>query len=324
MKSKKITIFTLVIVFLMVLAACDTQTDGDASDYPRQPVTLMIPYGAGGTTDMFFRHFADIAEEHLGQNIIIENETGGGGLSMYSTLANADPDGYTLSGCCGNTLYGIVPHLDLMDHDGDDFTHIRPVMGYQHVVMASADAPFQTFKELIEYSKDNSIDFATPSPNNHIYAELINQEEDFELQWNVANYNDDGEILAAILGGHVDFTVTSPVSVSGAEEAGDVNILALINEEGIEDYPEVPTLQDLGYDLNLSATIGIGGPNDLPDKVVAKWDDVISETLEDSELKEFAETNGFTIPEMSPQEAEEHYEELEQQYGEVADRITGD
>ncbi|AXF55381.1 tripartite tricarboxylate transporter substrate binding protein [Salicibibacter kimchii] len=310
------------IMLLMVLVACSEGSSGDASDYPRQPVTITIPYGAGGTTDMFFREFADIAEEHLGQNIMIENETGGGGLSMYSSLVSAEPDGYTMAGGMGNTLYAINPHLDLMEQDGDDFTHILPVMGYQYVIVASTDAPFQTFDELIEYSKNNSIDFATPSMNNTIFAELINQEENFDLQWNTVNYEDDGETLAAILGGHVDFAITSPVSVSGAEEAGDINFLAVTHEEEIANYPDVSTLQDLDYNLDLNAMIGIGGPDGLPDEVVSKWEEVISKTLEDPRLEEFAENNSYSIPEMDRQEAEEHYEDLREQFGEVIDRVT--
>ncbi|WP_010530157.1 Bug family tripartite tricarboxylate transporter substrate binding protein [Lentibacillus jeotgali] len=320
---KKIFIFPLlVVIVLSILVACsETSGSSGASDYPERPVTLMIPYGAGGTTDIFFREFAKIAEEHLGQKIVIQNETGGGGASMYSTIANADSDGYTMAGGMGTQLYSVNPHLNLLDYDGDDFTLVTPVMQYQYVFVAPKDAPYQTFEELIEYSKENTLSFAASSTTNNLFAELVNQAENFDLKWDILSYSSDSESISAVLGGHVDFTLVSPVAALGAEQAGDLNFLA-VSPEKFESYPDVPTIDELGYEFDITAMISIGGPKDLPEEVISKWEEVVNKTLKDPEFKEFAAKNYYTLPDMTPQEMEDFFDKQREQFGEVIDRVV--
>ncbi|RKQ35735.1 tripartite tricarboxylate transporter substrate binding protein [Oceanobacillus halophilus] len=312
----------VILLLVLILSACsDGASDSGDSDYPKKPVTLMLPYGSGGTTDLYFREFTNIAEEHLGQRIVIKNETGGGGLSMYSSLVNADPDGYTMAAGMGTSLYAINPHLDLMDHDGDDFTLVSPAMQYQYVFVAPSDAPYQTFEELIEYSKENSLTFAASSTTNHLFAETVNKAENFDLQWKIVNYTSDSESIAAVLGGHVDFTLVSPIAVSGSEQAGDINYLA-VTPEKFESHPDVPTMDELGYDLDITAMIGIGGPKGLPSEVEAKWEDVINKTLKDPKLIEFAAKNHYTLPNMSQEEMDNFFTKQRERFGEVIDRVV--
>ncbi|WP_087972408.1 tripartite tricarboxylate transporter substrate binding protein [Oceanobacillus rekensis] len=320
--KKKTVLGIFIAILLSLLVACSSESSGSGdSDYPKKPVTLMLPYGSGGTTDLYFREFTNIAEEHLGQRIIIKNETGGGGLSMYSTLATADTDGYTMAAGMGTSLYAINPHLELMEHDGEDFTLVSPAMQYQYVFVAPSDAPYQTFEELIEYSKENPLTFAASSTTNHLFAETINKAENFDLQWKIVNYTSDSESIAAVLGGHVDFTLVSPIAVAGSEQAGDINYLA-VSPEKFESHPDVPTMDELGYELDITAMIGIGGPKGLPEDVVAKWDDVIKKTLEDPKLIEFAAKNYYTLPNMSQEEMDDFFTNQRERFGEVIDRVV--
>ncbi|RKQ35734.1 tripartite tricarboxylate transporter substrate binding protein [Oceanobacillus halophilus] len=320
---KKIIFSVIFVSMIFILIACSEESSsGGESDYPKRPVTLMIPYGAGGTTDLYFREFISIAEEHLGQRIIIKNETGGGGLSMYSTLSNAEPDGYTVAGGMGTSLFAINPHLDLMEQDEDDFILIRPVMEYMHVIAASKDAPFQTFEELIEYSKDNEITYASSSTTNALMAELINQEENFELQWETVNYSSAAETTSGVLGGHVDFTLDTISAMLGSVQSGDINVLAVIPDTKLETHPDVPTLKELGYDFDMSAMIGVGGPSGLPENVIEKWEDVISKTMEDPRLEDFAKKNNYILPDLNTQEVKEYFDNQRKQFGQVIDRVV--
>ncbi len=308
--------------FILVACSEESSSSDGESDYPKRPVTMMVPYGAGGTTDLYFREFINIAEEHLGQRIIIKNETGGGGLSMYSTLANEKPDGYTVAGGMGTSLYGINPHLNLMEQDEDDFILVRPVMEYMHVIAASKDAPFQTFEELLEYSKDNKVTYASSSTTNAIMAELINQEEDFELQWEAVNYSSAAETTSGVLGGHVDFTLDTITPMLGSIQSGDINLLAVIPDTKLETHPDVPTLKELGYEFDMSAMIGIGGPTGLPENVVEKWEEVISKTMEDPRLVEFAKKNNYILPDLNSEEVKEYFDNQREQFGQVIDRVV--
>src|SRR5690625_2623588 len=120
MKKMKKAYVLLIAIAMIVLSACGGGSKDDASDYPTKPVELLVPYAAGGSTDLFFREFASVAEEHLGQKIIVKNETGSGGLAPMITVSNGEADGYTLS-TLGTSLYSINPHLDVGDFTGDDF-----------------------------------------------------------------------------------------------------------------------------------------------------------------------------------------------------------
>ncbi len=323
MKNFHLRIFFAALGLLVVLAGCGVSSSGsgDGSDYPRKAVTLMLPYGAGGPTDLFFREFARIAEEHLGQKIIIRNETGGGGLTMYSRLAKAKPDGYTMAAGMGTTLYSINPHLELMDNQPEDFDLISSIFEYQHIIAASTDAPYQTFEEFIEYSKENHVRIASPALTNNIFAELINKEENYELKWDIISYDSGAEAAAAVLGGHADIVIDAPSAMLGSEEAGDLNFLVVLPENKMSTHPDVPTLNEF-YDLSMSAMIGIGGPAGLPDEVIEKWDEVIEKTLKDPELIKFAENNNYTIVKKSKEEVQEYFDNQREQFGQVIDRVV--
>ncbi len=325
MKKIRFSLFLLVVSLLLILAACGDQTStggNDKSDYPKKPVTFMLPYDAGGPTDLFFREFSRIAEKHLGKKIVIKNETGGGGLTMYSALANAKPDGYTMAAGMGTTLYSINPHIDLIDNGPDDFTLISSIFEYQFVIAASSDAPFENFEEMIEYSKENDLKIASTSLTTSIFSELINQEEDFDLKWTRVDYDGGGEALAAVLGNHADLIIDAPSAMLGSEEAGDIKILAVLPESRIAAFPDTPTLNEFYESLSLSAMIGLGGPSGLEKDVINKWDEVIEKTLEDPDLIEFAEKNSYTIVAKSQEEVQEYFDKQREQFGEVIDRVV--
>ncbi|WP_227935320.1 tripartite tricarboxylate transporter substrate binding protein [Alkalihalobacillus deserti] len=338
----KNSFYLIVISLVFLLAACAGETTSNTneaaaeennettasekentSNYPTKPVTLMIPFGAGGSTDLFARHFASIAEEHLGKRIIVKNETGGGGLTMYQSLYRANPDGYEMALGLGTTLYAVNPHLNMIDYDKDDFTLIRPTFGYQYMIAASKDAPFKTFEELVQYSKDNKVNVASASIVNSLFIELIKQAENDELQWDIVNYNGAGEATAALMGGHVDISVDPPITYLGPAESGEINLLATLNDNRVDILKDVPTLRELGYDdLVLNAVIGVGGPLDLPDDVVKKWDEVIVKTLEDPRIAEFINQNGFISIDMSQDELMDYFENMSEDFGNVIDRVV--
>lgn len=339
MRIFKNSLYFIAISFLFLLAACGGEStsstseapavqtsdkkEASASNYPNKPVTLMIPFGAGGSTDLFARHFANIAEEHLGQRIIVKNETGGGGLTMYQSLSRAKPDGYEMALGLGTTLYAVNPHLNMMDYDKDDFTLIRPIFGYQYMIAAGKDAPFTTFEELVEYSKENKVTVASSAIVNSLFIELIKQAENDELQWDIVNFSGAGESVAALMGGHVDIAVDPPITYLGPAESGEINILATMNDDRVNIMEDVPSLKEIGYDdLSLNAFIGVGGPLDLPEDVIAKWDEAIIKTLEDPRISEFIDQNGFISIDMTQEELMEYFDNMSERFGTVIDRVV--
>src|SRR5688572_10271821 len=126
-----------------------------AQDYPNRPITLIVPWPAGGSTDTHLRKLSEIASRHLGQPIVVENKPGGGGMIGPAGMArNAAPDGYTISQVTINALR--QPHMQKVDWDPlKDFTWIIGVSGYTFGLVVKSDSPIKTFDELIRYAKAN-------------------------------------------------------------------------------------------------------------------------------------------------------------------------
>lgn len=329
MRKTKLLAF-LMIVLSVLLAACNGSTnsaDGQAeevkteSGYPKKPVTIYNPFSAGGPADLLLREFASKAEKKIGQKVIIINETGGAGLTMYSKLAKEKPDGYTL-GLMGTTLFAVNPLVQDLDHSPDDFNLVSSLMGFPYVVAIREDAPYKDFNELIEYSKKHELTFASPALVLSGFGEIINKEEDYKLKWKTVNYKGGAEASAAVLGKHADLFIGAPGNVLGAVESGDIKVVAALNEKGISSMKDVPTLKELGYDLVLDAQMGLGGPKGLPDDVKQVWSEVVSKTLKDKELQAFANKIQMDLVDVNPDELDGYFKHQKTQFSEVIPRIT--
>lgn len=135
-----------------------------AGDYPAKPITLVIPYPAGGSTDLTGRALANAAKKHLGQPIIVENKSGGGGTVGPSLVIPKPPDGYTLGVYPANAAF-IGAHMGKLNfHPLDDMTHIIRYTGYLFGLVVREDAPWKTMQDLIPYAKQNpqKVSYGTP------------------------------------------------------------------------------------------------------------------------------------------------------------------
>src|SRR6187402_2451611 len=147
------TITTIAAVALAALGLATTQAR--AQDFPTRPITLIVPWPAGGSTDTHLRKLAELASKHLGQPIIIENKPGAGGMLGPASMARtAAPDGYTISQLTVNALR--QPHMQKVDWDPlKDFTYIIGVSGYTFGLVVKSDSQWKTFDEVIKYAKAN-------------------------------------------------------------------------------------------------------------------------------------------------------------------------
>ncbi|HEU4923864.1 MAG TPA: tripartite tricarboxylate transporter substrate-binding protein, partial [Burkholderiales bacterium] len=124
-----------------------------AQQFPSKPVTLIVPWPAGGSTDIYFRKLGEITARHLGQPLVIENRPGGSGMNGPATMAKtARPDGYTISQLAITAFR--VPHMQKVDWDPiTDFTYIVGLAGYTFGIVVKADSPFKTFQDLLAYAR---------------------------------------------------------------------------------------------------------------------------------------------------------------------------
>lgn len=263
-------------------AACPGATAVAAQDYPTKPITLIVPWTAGGSTDITMRAMAEVAAKHLGQPIVIDNRAGGGGTVGPATMAaTAKPDGYTLS-----QIPVTVFRLPLMQKTSwdaqKDFTYIIHLTGYTFGIIAKGDGPFKTFGDMIAFAKANpgKVTYGTPGAGTslHIGMETIAARQG--VKFTHVPFKGNAETNAAVLGGHTMVAADS----SGWKplvQAGQLRLLAVWTADRLKDFPDVPTLRDLGMPYVFDSPFGIAGPKGLDPKIVAKIHDAFKKALDD-------------------------------------------
>ena len=258
-----------------------------AQEYPTKPITLIVPWPAGGSTDISMRAIADSASKILGQPIAVDNKAGGGGTVGPATMAAAaKPDGYTIA-----QLPITVFRLPLMQEvswdPAKDFSYIVHLTGYTFGVTTSAESPFKTWKDVVDFAKQNpgKVTYATPGTGTslHIGVEQIAGMAGIRLTQ--VPFKGGAETNAAVLGQHTmlqaDSTGWRPLV-----DAGKLRLLMVWTSVRSPNFPDVPTLKELGYPMIYDSPFGIGGPKGMDPKVIAKLHDAFKKAIEEPALLE--------------------------------------
>jgi tripartite-type tricarboxylate transporter receptor subunit TctC len=253
-----------------------------AQNFPARPLTLIVPWPAGGTTDLGMRALATATEKHLGQSIVIENRPGGSGtLAPGQMAATAKPDGYTIAQMA-ITIFRF-PFMQKTTFDpATDFTYIIGVSGYTFGVVVKDDAPWKTFQELAADAKANpgKINYGTPGTGTslHIAMEQIAKRQG--LKWTHVPFKGNADAMNALLGGHIH-AVADSSGWAQLVNAGRFRLLVTWGADRTKNWPTVPTLREIGIDMVANSPFGIAGPKGMDPKVVKALHDAFKKGLED-------------------------------------------
>jgi len=265
---------------LAALLLATTAAFGEA--FPSKPVTLIVPWPAGGSTDIYFRKLGEVATKHLGQNIVIENRPGGSGNNGPTTMAKtAQPDGYTISQLTISAFR--APHMQKVDWNPvTDFTYIIGLAGYTFGVVVKADSPFKSFRDVLEYAKANpgKLSYATPGTGTslHFAMEEIGAKAGVEFLHVPFKGYADGAI--ALMGGHVMMQVDS-TGWAKQVDAGAQRLLATLGDKRTR--WNAPTVKELGVDTVSNSPYGLVGPKGMSPQVVKTLHDAFKRSLDDPE-----------------------------------------
>lgn len=255
-----------------------------AQSYPGRPIRLICPWPAGGPTDAVMRAMADSAGKALGGTIIVDNKPGAGGTMGAIELVNAKPDGYTIS----QLPLGVfrLPHMQKTQFDPlKDFTYIACLTGYTFGMVVRADSPIQSIKDLVAYAKANPGKFSYGSTGNgttpHLVVEQFAQRAGIELLH--VPFKGSADSMQAVLGGHV-MGVSDSTGWASAVDAGKLRLLATYGSKRTKRWPNVPTLQDLGYNTVSDSPFGIGGPKGMEPAIVNRLQEAFRKSLEDPQV----------------------------------------
>src|SRR5438445_2096661 len=252
----------------------------DAQSFPVRPVTLIVPWPAGGTTDVGMRALATATEKYLGQSIVIENRPGGSGtLGPGQMAATAKPDGYIVAQI-PITVFRF-PFMQKTTFDpAADFTYIIGVSGYTFGVVVKDDAPWKTFQEFLADAKTNpgKINYGTPGAGTslHITMEQIAKRQG--IKWTQVPFKGNSEAMNALLGGHID-AVADSSGWAQLVNAGKFRLLVTWGAERTRNWPDVPTLRDIGIDMVSNSPFGIAGPKGMDAKVVKTLHDAFKKGI---------------------------------------------
>ncbi len=289
-----------------LLAAVALPVEALASDYPTQPVRIVLPFAAGGSTDIAIRTFAQHAETYLGQSIAVENRTGGGGGVGVNYGVNVEPDGYTLMGGAIGA-HSILPAVNRgVGYEPSDYTPIGMFQMNPVVLLVLNESDHQSLDDVIAAigESSGSLSHGDLGPGTiHRLTFLLFLESAGLAADDViyVPFGGGADSLAALLGGHVDFHATNLTNAAESLRAGAVRALAVTTPERVDHFPDIPTFAELGHpDVDTLAWRGIIGPNDLPSEVVETWDSVIRAVIDDAEWAATVEERGDIVFHMGP------------------------
>ena len=218
-----------------------------AADYPERPITLIIPFAAGGGTDTQARIAGTALERLLGKPLTVVNKTGGKGVIGFSEIAAAKPNGYTL-GCLAYPDVVIPPQYKKTPYKTDDFVYLASFNSTPTCLLLRVDAPYKTLKEFIAYAKSNPKRVTVAIASDSHLLSLVMLCEEAGIETSTVAYNSGSEALNALLGGHVDAAMIAPqFGRIALQEKRPV--VGMASAERIKAMPDVPTFKEQGFDV---------------------------------------------------------------------------
>jgi tripartite-type tricarboxylate transporter receptor subunit TctC len=262
------------------------------AEYPERNVTLIVPYGAGGGTDITARLLAKDIEPLLGKPVTVENRAGGGGWVGWGALAKAAPDGYTIGYLNVPSMYaGYLDRQYKRTETLDSFTPlINHVIDY-NIWAVKADSPFKTVKDVIDAAKKtpNAITVTGFGAGGDDHIATLAIEAETGTKFVVVHHRSTAEGKTQVLGGHIQVLAANISEVAQEARAGTIRILGVMSAERSPFLPDAPTFRQQGYNQVWSVTRGIAGPANLNKDAEAKLTAALEKTLLSKDHQEKAQ-----------------------------------
>ncbi len=284
-----------VIAFLLVafFVAPVTPVHGAAKDWPTKTITLIIPWPAGGGTDVAGRILAPKLSKTLGVPIQVVNKPGGSGIIGTLESVKSPPDGYTLFIDCGGTSSIQYAWSDNLPYKVEERAYIARATSSPRCLIVPANSPWKTLDDLVTAIRTNpgGISFAliggTGVPDVVIAqfrGALIAKGVDLSKTRPIT-YKGTGEVVVAIAGGHASFSAAGPDSASALTDAGKIRVLGVTSAGRYRGWPNVPTMAEAGFpSVDMVFWVGLSGPPGLPAHIVKILDNAVRDAFTDPDV----------------------------------------
>jgi tripartite-type tricarboxylate transporter receptor subunit TctC len=253
--------------------------------FPSRPIRYICPWPAGGSTDAVMRALAESASRALGQQVVVENKPGAGGTLGANELVSARPDGYTLAQLPQSVFR--LPHMQKVAFNTlTDFTWIACLTGYTFGMVVLAESPIRSIADLVAWAKARPGEFTYGSTGTgtspHLAIEEFAQRAGIKL--NHIPFKGNAENMQAVLGGHV-MAASDATGWAPHVESGRLRLLATYGSQRTRRWPQVPTLDELGYKTVSDSPFGVCGPKGMDAAVVQTIHDAFRKTLDDPAVR---------------------------------------
>lgn len=280
----------LVLLVLLVLVTCA----GAQESYPTRPVTIVVPFPPGGIADLSARPLAAVLERILKQPIVITNKAGAAGAVGMQSASIAKPDGYTLM--VALVSISTIPEVDRLfgrtpAYTRDQFVGIARLNADPPLLVVGANAPWKTLGELIEDAKRRPGEIVFSSSGiygaSHVPMEMFTHAAGIRLRHLPTTGG--APAMTAVLGGHAAMWASPPGLAVPHLHAGKIRALATWGAERLAAFPDVPTMRELGYDVEYYLWAGLFAPRGVPASVVKTLREATRQAVQDSEFRQSME-----------------------------------
>jgi len=284
-----------------------TVSSATANEWPTDDIRLVVPYAPGGTTDVLSRRVADLLQQELDANVIVENRPGAGSTVGTGRLARGgrDADHTILMASPGHTI-GAAIYPDLSYDPVNDFVFLQNMIDIPNVMVVPADSPYESVIEFVEAAKEESMTFSHSGVGSsiHMSGELFKTLT--ETNMTAVPFAGSGAALPALLGGDVDVSFENMPTVLSHIRSGDLRALAVTSAERSEFLPDVPTLSEIGeYNLDqfiTTAWFGLIAHNSFPEEAQSVMQEALNKVMEREEFLDFVEQLGAEPGQVSAEE----------------------
>ncbi|MCY4502641.1 MAG: tripartite tricarboxylate transporter substrate binding protein [Alphaproteobacteria bacterium] len=259
-------------------AAAAVAMAGSASAYPDKPITLIVPYKAGGTTHTMSMVLSKALGESLGGTVVVKTRPGAGSAVGMTFLSKAKPDGYTIAySDLGNLIWNPMTKKDVA-YTVDDVRIIAGLSEYQMALITTPDKPYQTLKELLEYTKTNALNVADMGGMSKVFLNYIAAKEN--VKWTAIPTRGGGEMVPFLLGGKIDFAYSGGIH----QKHGDkMVVLASFLAGGLAQDPDAPTTQEL-YGIAMPGNSILSAPAGISDEIAMKLEAAAKAAMDDPDF----------------------------------------
>jgi tripartite-type tricarboxylate transporter receptor subunit TctC len=293
-------------------------------DYPAKPVTLIVPYKAGGGTDIGARIFTKYAEKILGKPIIIKNIDGGGGEVGVSQMSRAKPDGYTIGGFnSANVILTLMRKASY--HPVNDIAPVCLAVSDPRLFAVRADDQrFKDANDFKNYAKQhpNKLTIGTSGAGTSGHLSILALNKAAGVEARPVHFGGAGESKAAFLGGHIDSIAQTYGEVLQMLKEKKARVIAVATEKRMKELPGVPTFKEIGVNLVISSNRGYAAPKGTPPEIISKLAAAFRQASEDPDYLKEMENMGLPVEFLGPAEFGKLIKHEYELYGPLVKELT--